>query len=232
MAFTSSDISLSLIAACPTFRCDPRYYSPDAVSNEENVRAGEFFELGEFLPNPMIKGIQPSYLDAPSEDSVPVINTLAIRGLAINEESCRHMAREDFDKVDEHRRLRTDDVLLTMDGGVSIGKPALFNKLGDYTADSHVCILRPVAMEPRSLVYLLASPLGQHHFRRAESGASGQTAVTEEDIRSFIFPSSLLSDLDTVVAEIEAERLEIAKVRECLLDREAAAWAKLQKLVS
>ena len=119
-----------------------------------------------------------------------------------------------------------------MDGGVSIGKPALFKNDGDYTADSHVSIIRPVGMEPRSLVYLLASPLGQKQFRRAESGASGQTAVTEEDIRRFIFPTSLLSKLDEVVAEIEKERMSIAKQRKELDGKEIAAWAKLEKLVT
>lgn len=232
MGFSVSNMPLSLIAACPTFRCDPRYYAAGVVANEAKVRSGEFFELGDFLPNPMVKGIQPSYLDAPTEDSVPVINTLSIQRLAINEESCRHMPREDFDDVDEQRKLTLKDVLLTMDGGVSIGKPVLFDKAGDYTADSHVSILRPIGMEARSLVYLLASPLGQQQFRRAESGASGQTAVTEEDIRRFIFPVSLLADLDSVVADIETERTKIAKERDKLIAREAAAWMKLEKLVA
>jgi hypothetical protein len=87
-------------------------------------------------------------------------------------------------------------------------------------------------MEARSLVYLLASPLGQQQFRRAESGASGQTAVTEEDIRRFIFPASLLASLDAVVADIESERTKIAKERDKLIAREAAAWMKLEKLVA
>lgn len=232
MTFTVSDICLTLIAGSPTFRCDPRYYSDASVSNETKVKSGEFFELGEFLPNPIIKGVQPSYLDAPIEDSVPVINTLSIQKLTINEDACRHMSREDFDEVDEQRKLQADDVLLTMDGGVSIGKPVLFACSGDFTVDSHICVIRPIGMKPRSLVYLLASPLGLRQFRRAESGASGQTAVTEEDIRRFIFPSSLLGELDNVVANIESERKAIAKERRALEAREEKAWAKLQQLVA
>ncbi|RWK68295.1 hypothetical protein [Mesorhizobium sp.] len=232
MALVVAKISLSLVADCPTFRCDPRYFSNDSVANERKVRSGDYFELGDFLPNPMVKGIQPEYLDAPMEDSAPVINTLSIQRLTINEEACRHMSREDFDEVDEQRRLKLGDVLLTMDGGVSIGKPVLFDKKGDFTTDAHVCILRPEGMEPRSMVYLLASPLGQQQFRRAESGASGQTAVTEEDVRRFIFPASLLPKLDAVVAEIEKERGIIAKEQDALAKREAAAWTKLEKLVA
>lgn len=232
MALILSKISLSLIADCPTFRCDPRYFSKDAIANEVKVRSGDYFELGDFLPTPMVKGIQPVYLDAPTDDSVPVINTLSIQRLVINEEACRHMPREDFDEVDEQRRLKPGDALLTMDGGVSIGKSVLFDKKSDFTVDSHVCILRPVGMEPRSLVYLLASPLGQQQFRRAESGASGQTSVTEEDVRRFVFPASLLSNLDAVVAEIEKERGIIAKERDVLAKREATIWTRLEKLVA
>lgn len=231
MSVIATEMALSLIASCPTFRCDPKYFFQESVANESKVRSGDYFEVGDFLPNPMVKGIQPAYLDAPLEDSVPVINTLSIQRLAINEEACRHMPREDFEEVDEQRKLKRGDVLVTMDGGVSIGKPVLFDKEGDFTADAHVCIMRPVGMEPRSLVYLLASPLGQRQFRRAESGASGQTAVTEEDIRRFIFPSALLPSLDTVVAEIEEERHSIAIARDVLTKREAEAWAKLEKLL-
>jgi len=232
MTLKVTEISLSLVAGCPTFRCDPRSFAKDAVANEAKVRASEFFELGDFLPNPTIKGIQPTYLDATTDDSVPVVNTLSIQRLTIAEEACRHMSREDFDEVDDHRKLLKDDVLLTMDGGVSIGKPVLFDKKGDFTIDSHVCILRPVGLAARSLVYLLASPLGQQQFRRAESGASGQTAVTEEDIRRFVFPSSLLPNLDSVVEEIEVERTAIFKEREKLAKREAKAWTKLEALVA
>jgi len=227
---TIAKMSMSLISACPTFRCDPRYFFDGSVRSEKKIRSADFFELGDFLPEPMIKGIQPDYLDTPAEDSVPVINTLSIQRLTISEAACRHMPRDDFDEVDEVRRLRKGDALLTMDGGVSIGKPALFDLEGDFMTDTHVCILRPVGMEARSMVYLLASPLGQSQFRRAESGASGQTAVTEEDIRRFIFPSALLTGLDAVVAEIDAELGAIAAERNLLAERETAAWSKLDKL--
>jgi len=43
-------------------------------------------------------------------------------------------------------------------------------------------------------------------FRRAESGASGQTTVTEDDVRRFIFPRSILKTVDGVATKIESER--------------------------
>jgi hypothetical protein len=191
------------------------------------LRVAGFFELGEFLPVPFVKGMQPDYLDQPTEDSVPVVNTLSIQNLSIRLEDCRHILRDDFDLLSNERRLQKGDVLLTVDGGVSIGKPALFDLAGSFTIDSHVVSLRPVGVSALALVYLLASPLGQMQFRRAESGASGQTTVTEDDIRRFIFPRSILKTVDDVAATIEVERKKIAEQHHDLSLKEVALWKRL-----
>lgn len=225
-----SQVSLAQIASTYTLRCDAKHFSDEFVQKDAATRSAAHFELGDFLPTPFAKGVQPAYLDLPGEDTVPVINTLSVQRLVIQESDCRHISKDDFDALDVERQLRMDDVLLTVDGGVSIGKTALFDKKSDFTVDAHVCILRPVGLEPLSLVYLLASPLGQYQFKRAESGASGQTAVTEEDIRRFVFPSSILARLDEVVEHIENERKLIQGELRLLTEREAAAWAKLDEL--
>ena len=178
-----------------------------------------FQELGDFLPRPFIKGIQPEYLEEPSGDSVPVVNTLSIQNLSLNIDSCRHIARSIFDGLDDDRKLTKDDVLLTMDGGVSIGKPVLFSFRNAMTMDSHIVVLRPEGISPMGLTYLLASPLCQMQFRQAESGASGQTSVTEDDVRRFLVPSSLLDKLDQIVNEIDYEMNRIRAQKE-RLDRE------------
>jgi hypothetical protein len=94
----------------------------------------------------------------------------------------------------ENRKLRDGEVVLTTDGGTSIGKAAVFmmpktdeGEPVDYgfTVDSHVAILCPFGKSPPLLAYLLGSPMGQLQFQRAESGASGQTAVSEDDVRRF-----------------------------------------------
>jgi hypothetical protein len=196
---------------------------------ERKVRAAGYFELGDFLPVPFAKGIQPVYLDQPTEDSVPVINTLSIQNLSIRVEDCRHIIWDDFDSLASERQLKQNDVLLTVDGGVSIGKPALFDIAGSFTVDSHVVILRPKQLSALALVYLLASPLGQMQFHRSESGASGQTNVTEDDVRRFIFPRSILKTVDQVVAKIEQERKQIAKQRHELGRKESLLWKQLDK---
>jgi len=226
-AFTSS---LSLIATNYAFRCDAKFADPAVLDVLKKVESAGYFMLGDYLPQPFVKGIQPDYLDQPTDDSVPIISTLAIQNLEIHEQNCRHIAREDFEALNDERKLRKGDVLLTVDGGVSIGKPCLFNLEGDYSIDSHVVVLRPKGLSSLALVYLLASPLGQMQFRRAESGASGQTTVTEDDIRRFRFPSALLKSIDQTAAHIEAERQRIAAQRAKLQAEEMALWKALDDL--
>ena len=221
--------SLSLIATNYALRCDAKWADQDSLATESRIRKGGHFEVGEFLPKPFVKGNQHKYLDVPTDESVPVVNTLSIQNLAIIERDCQHIPRDDFDGLSNERRLNKGDVLLTVDGGVSIGKPVLFDLEDAFTVDSHVCILRPEGISPLSLVYLLASPIGQMQFRRAESGASGQTTVTEDDVRRFIFPRSLLKSLDSVINKIEQERQAIRAERAVLDAREANIWKKLAR---
>ena len=65
-------------------------------------------------------------------------------------------------------------------------------------------------------------------FLRAESGASGQTTVTEDDVRRFIFPRKLLETVDEVAIEIENERKEIRRLRVALDKREGSLWNRLE----
>lgn len=222
--------SLSLTASNYALRCDAKYADHSVRNVLKKVEISGSFMLTEFLPRPFIKGIQPEYLDQPTEDSIPVINTLSIQNLSIKSESCRHISIDDFESLSQDRQLLKNDVLLTVDGGVSIGKPCLFEFDEPYTMDSHVVALRPQGIGALALVYLLASPLGQMQFKRAESGASGQTTVTEDDIRRFIFPRSILQTIDDVAKSIESQRKQIAIERKNLLEHEKSLWEELAKL--
>lgn len=214
--------SLHEIAKSHTLRCDSKQFENRFRNLEALLDSQEWVYLGEFLPKPLVKGSQPTYLDEPT--GIPVISTLSIQDLSIHETDCRHIAEEDFVALSDDKKLRIGDVLLTMDGGTSIGKSVLFDLEGDWTTDSHVAILRPEGISPEALVYLLASPLGQIQFQKAESGASGQTAVTEEDLRRFRFPQSALERIDSLTAKLDAKRTEIREKIFELQSAEKAAW--------
>ena len=177
--------SLELVGNQHALRCDAKLVDTHFREWENEIMQAPFRELGDFLPNTFVKGIQPQYLEELTDDSILVVNTLSIQNLLLHLESCRNISSSEFDEIDESRKLRSGDVLLTMDGGVSIGKPLNFTCQQAMTMDSHIALLRPEGISPLGLTYLLASPLCQQQFRRSESGASGQTSVTEDDVRRF-----------------------------------------------
>ncbi len=213
---------LSDIGKYHSLRCDSKQFEGRFLEFETLIEKSDVFFLGDLLPLPLIKGSQPNYIEG--AEGIPVINTLSIQNLRINIEDCRYISEDDYDSIIEARKLQKNDVLLTMDGGTSIGKPVLFNLDGSYTVDSHIPILRNPKISEKAWVYLLASPIGQLQFNRAESGASGQTSVTEEDLRRFRFPTKLLAQIDALAKELDLERKKI-NLERCELDkREHEAW--------
>lgn len=218
--------SLSLAGTSHTLRCDAKQAEKRFIDFEQMISSVEYFYLGDYLPETFVKGSQPKYIQSEDPSGIPVINTLSIQNLSINVNECRFITDEDFETLDESRKLKNNDVLLTVDGGTSIGKPVLFDLDDDFTVDSHVAILRPSGVDPRVIVYLLASPIGQLQFQKAESGASGQTAVTEEDIRRFRFPKVAVEDLAILVNELDGVRSEIQQEIEHLKQKENEAWEK------
>ncbi len=220
-------LSLRAVARNPTLRIDTKQADTNAVQLNSVLDATQTFQLGEFLPEPFVKGRQPNYLEEGQDEGALVINTGSVRPLGVTFGLCRRISTDDFDQLSDHRKLKDGDVLLTTDGGTSIGKAAVFqtpvNESGEpmdcgFTVDSHVAILRPSGISPTLLAYLLCSPMGQIQFQRAESGASGQTAVSEDDVRRFRFPRVSQAEFEAAVATFtsaldEARRLEAEAFR-------------------
>jgi len=221
--------SLKLVAESYTLRCDAKQAESSFRDFMRAMSGIEVVQLGLYFPRPFIKGTQPQYLETLNPEGVPVINTLAIQKMRINVEACRYISEDAFEKLNDERKLRKGDVLLTLDGGTSIGKPVYFDLDEEFTVDSHVAILRPEGIDPLVLVYLLASPFGQLQFQLAESGASGQTAVTEEDIRRFVFPKTQASRLAKLVSTLHQEREGVLKQVQVLEQREREAWEQFNE---
>lgn len=218
------ELNLELVANTYALRCDAKQGQKRFVDFDKYINSIPFFELGEYFPNPFIKGIQPNYIEEVDVIGVPVINTLAIQNLKINAKDCRYITEDDFELLDDERKCKPNDILLTVDGGTSIGKAVLFDLDGDYTIDSHVTILRPEGISPLVIVYLLTSPIGQLQFLRAESGASGQTSVTEDDIRRFRFPLKDRKFIHEEVLQIDKTRKQIESEKNKLDEQLKNSW--------
>ena len=158
--------TLADVAGTHSLRCDVKQAEQRFREFDAWMSSVPHWTLGRYLPDPIVKGLQPAYVNSIDEGGTPVISTVSIRDLAIDETVCRLAAEVDYGPA-EARKPRADDVLLTVDGGSSIGKPVLFDLGGDWAVDSHVAILRPRGLDPELLVYLLASPLGQIQLQRA-----------------------------------------------------------------
>lgn len=218
--------SLSLVCKTHSLRCDAKQAEPHFAAFDKAMESRDTFLLGDFLPRPVVKGIQPKYLETLEPDGIPVISTMAIQDLQIRKDACRFISREDSVTIDSERHPKLGDVLLTVDGGPSIGKPAVFNFDEEFAVDSHVAILRPRDMNPYYLAYLLASPLGQIQFKRAESGASGQTSVSEDDIRRFRFPNLSPERVQLAVEAFDDARQKVEAARAEVYDLQEAAWGR------
>ena len=110
---------LSDISATHSLRCDAKQFEDRFNDIRQLSHREDVFYLGELLPEPLIKGSQPIYIDG--TDGIPVINTLSIQKLKINIEDCRYITEEDFETLPNVRKLKKGDVLLPIDGGTSIG---------------------------------------------------------------------------------------------------------------
>ena len=227
LEYLSFRSSLKLVGSHYALRCDAKLANNRFREWENEIIQASFRELGDFLPSTFVKGIQPKYLEELTGDSVPVVNTLSIQRLLLYPDSCRHISKTEFEDINESRKLKVGDVLLTMDGGVSIGKPLNFTSDQDMTMDSHIVALRPEGISSLSLTYLLASPICQQQFRQAESGASGQTSVTEDDVRRFKIPFTLLENIDQIAIEIDRSRTQIQIKRGKLDQEESSLFARL-----
>lgn len=218
------ELSLELISKNYSLRCDAKQALDRFIKFDEYIERIPHFELGEYFPKPLIKGIQPNYIEEIGAVGIPVINTLSIQNLKINKDDCRLITEEDFEHLDSERKCKTNDVLLTVDGGTSIGKTVLFDLEGNYTVDSHVMILRPEGISPLVIVYLLACPIGQLQFQRAESGASGQTSVTEDDLRRFKFPLKNRKYIENEVSKIDSTKKQMEIKKNELDQKLKIAW--------
>ena len=221
--------SLQDVSASHTLRCDAKQSEQRFQTFKAWIESVSCWRLGDYLPSPIIKGTQPQYVEATDGSGIPVISTLAIQELAIDKAACRPVANGDYGD-NETRKPRRGDVLLTVDGGPSIGKPALFDLAGEWAIDSHVAILRPVGVDPELLVYLLASPIGQIQFEQAESGASGQTSVTEEDLRRFRFPDISKAKARQALSRVRKAIAEGDRLRRQAEQRQVEGWERFMAL--
>lgn len=185
----SSEDCLVNISNRYCFRCDAKQeqsYFKKVLKILNKIKITEFEELfqGEF-----VKGKQPQYLSDPEEEGVPIISTLAIQDLCLVKEACKKIFYEVYEKIPNELKPMKSDILITLDGAVSVGKPLLYNEEEDYGIDSHIGIVRTKKekYDPEIVALILGSELCQAQFRMYESGATSHS-INEVELRKLKIP--------------------------------------------
>lgn len=183
-----SENSLMNIANNYSLRCDAKQ-NQDYYRYILNILDSiDTIKLGDMIDGPFIKGRQPRYLNDDESYGIPVISTLAIQDLTINKDACKKIDTNDFEEMEDLLKPVNGDILVTLDGAVSVGKVAYFSLDDDYAIDSHIGIIRLQQNFDRELVaLLLASELCQAQFRLYETGTGSKT-INEIDLRNILIP--------------------------------------------
>ena len=68
--------SLTLISESFSLRCDAKQAEERFRVFDDFISSVQSFELGDFFPGPFLKGGQPSYLEEPDAEGIPVVSTI------------------------------------------------------------------------------------------------------------------------------------------------------------
>ncbi len=125
------------------------------------------------------RGITPKYANPDVRDSIKVVNQRCIRDGVINFALAR-VHDLSYRKVSESKILKPGDTLVNSTGVGTLGRTAYFSSgVGDFTADSHVTIVRPrLGVEPRWLAYALK--LLEPDIEFLAEGSTGQTELSRD----------------------------------------------------
>ena len=168
------------------------------------------------------KGITPKYDD---ESNQVVINQKCIRNKTIN----LSLARTHLPKKINEKWLNYGDILINSTGEGTLGRAAQFlYECDNYTADSHVTIVRPAK---KSYIYYLGQwcLLREKEFASMASGSTGQTDLPRERLKTM---ESLLPNIATLECfndiinpmlekqiSVQQESARLAAIRDALLPK-------------
>lgn len=171
------------------------------------------------------RGRSPEYAD--DESGIPVIN-----------QACVYWDGIRFENVKWHRgalkgdrgRLRPGDLLINSTGTGTLGRAAVFEKSGEYLADSHLTVVRTTEnANPSFLRYVIQTDAYQGYLTSVLSpGATNQIELSRSGLRRTSFPMPRIdqqvrisSFLDRKTAAVDALIQKKKRLIELLVERRA-----------
>lgn len=111
--------------------------------------------------------------------------------------------------VMSNSKVKKYDVLLNITGG-SIGRCNIVDFDLEMNVNQHVCIIRPVYINPFFLNKLIASEIGQLQIWYYQQGG-GREGLNFQNLKNFLFPVPPISEQKEIVAYLEEQTSKIDK---------------------
>ena len=168
----------------------------DLPDNWEWVRFGEVCSYIQ-------RGKGPAYVD---NSDFLVISQKCVRWAGLDLSQARYIDPESLIKYEEIRKLCEGDILWNSTGTGTIGRacfvpPLDVNKI--LLADSHVTVVRPVAILSIFLWRWIQSPSVQSNIEGAASGTTNQIELNTSTVISHSLPLPSLAEQHRIVAKVD-----------------------------
>ena len=150
-----------------------------------------------------------------SSQGVPFLVISNLASGRISFENTRFVPKVYYEAIQENRKPRKGDVLLTVTG--SYGIPVVVETKEIFCFQRHIALIRTSRLDPKFLAYALLSPKSKRYFDMVATGAAQKTiGLAAIRAMNISFPSlsvqrQIVARLST--AKARAEKLE-AKARE------------------
>lgn len=185
-------------------------------SGELRVESGELavrrVKLGEICETITDGDHQPP---PKSSQGVPFLVISNVASGRISFENTRFVPRAYYEAIQENRKPRKGDVLLTVTG--SYGIPVVVETDDMFCFQRHIALIRASRLDSKFLAYVLQSPESKRYFDLVATGAAQKT-IGLGSIRAMSIPFPSMSAQRQIVDRLSAakartEKLE-AKARE------------------
>ena len=195
-------------------RLDPEHFDPKYADLFRRLRkAGEVVRLGDYLAEPVKRGVQPEYVE---HGGILVINSQHVQEDKIDIDTCAQTTELFVAGVHNKGRVKKLDVLLNSTGYSTIGRAQCVIDDLNAIVDSHVSILRPKApLDPVYLSIFLNSGLGYLQTEQAWTGSSGQIELSRDSIADFqilLPPESIQREIRKAVEKAHELRREARRL--------------------
>jgi len=158
------------------------------------------------------KGIQPKYNP---DGVIPVVKITNLKNSYIDFSETEKITKVDFDKLDNKKKLKENDIILCATGKISLGKIDLFDSETEAIASVDNYILRlKENYNPLFFTYFFRSILGYFQIERDYTGATNQIHLYWEQISNFETPNISLLKQQKIVDEIKTELDKQEKIRQ------------------